>query len=208
MKMMPPAHLRTAVAVAHVRTGCSKREVGNIVRLKNSGLRIAEWVSYVEPQHMDKTEPFSPQNAVRRPYDPMIGYDYDYTPRADRFILAGSLAYVEMIFERICSVNLSRFVDMEFLSSLDLIGSRAAKALDEGIKEEYLRNAGNSFCRYLEILQPQMGRGATVHFEDELILMTAGRPKQPTVSLRWHSTYEGMMAFIQEEMQNGTRVSR
>jgi|GEM_PF-2476580 len=191
-----PGARRTSVAVVHVRTGCTQREVGNIVRLKNSSLPIAEWVSYVEPAHIDKTEPFSPRNAVRRPYDPYAGYDYDYTPRADRFILAGSLAFVEMIFERICSVNLSRFVDLEFLSSPDLIGSSVARALDKNIKEEYLRNAGNSFCHYLELLQPNQGRGATVHFEDELILMTAGLPKQPTVSLRWHTTFDGMMAFI------------
>jgi hypothetical protein len=199
MRLLPVSRQnikRTSVAVVHARTGCNRREIGNIVRLKNSALEITDWVSYVEPQHIEEAEPFSPQNAIRLPYDPLEFHGCNFTPKAERFILAGSLGWLEQIFVIILQENLPRLRDLEFHSALDLVGSKVARVLDEGVKAEHLGSAHNQFCRFLQYHNQNEDIQIGVHFDNEIILWISGQPEQPKVSLRWHSTYGAMMAFI------------
>jgi len=189
------------VALVHVRTGCSQREIKNIVRLKNSSLPIVRWVSYVEPGHMDKVEPFSPENAERHPFDPTHPQQrYGLVPAilGDRFILGGSIYWLRYVFEQTFRVNINRFVPLQFHSPLDIVGGNSAALRTEEEKQEYLESSSKYFCKFLEAFQLERHFSLSVRFDDSTLLWMAGWEKQPSISLNWHSTLDNMLTFIQK----------
>jgi hypothetical protein len=193
-----------SVAVVHVRSSCTLREIGQIVRLKNGILPVREWISYVEPANMDKAEPFSPENAVRRPFAPMRGCDLDYPPRGGHIILGGSLPGIQYIFPRLCGVNLMRFEAVEFHSSIDIMGSAPPAELSEEEIISYLKNPANLFCQHLDMLFIGRKIGSEVFFDGDSRVKILGYPKRPVVRLHWYSSLERMADLIrQAAMEEG-----
>jgi len=186
-----------SVSTVHIRTSCGAKETGQIRRLSESVIPIREWISYVEPEHINAKHIKGPTRNIVRPYDPPRGYPFDCTPRGAHFIMAGSLAWLPSIFEKICDINYSRYEDMEFHSSMDLVGSWSTHPLTDKEKEPYLLDPSGPFCAILDAFQAQRNSAAKIYFDGgEARIRILGDDRKPKTSLYWHSTLEKMMEHI------------
>ena len=186
-----------SVATVHVRTGCGAKETKQIRRLSESSIPIREWISYVEPEHINADHIQGPTRNIVRPYNPLCGVNFDCTARGSHFILAGSLKWLPRIFKEVCGINFWRFEDMEFHSSLDMLGFETMRSLTDEDKKTILTDHSNQFCKVLDLFQAERDAGARVYFDGgEPLIRIFGKPKRPTTLLYWHSTLEKMMGHI------------
>ena len=182
-----------SVALVHVRTSCTQREISHIVSLKNGLLPIRQWVSYVEPAHIRQTDYFSPRQALRQAFEPNSGRDIELTARGDRFILGGSPVWLFHIFHKTLKVNLARFTDLEFHLPLDLIGSMN---FPDFLKIDYARSPNNHFSQILDNLRAEREYGSEIRFDGEFLLSNHGIHRPPFVYLHWYSSTEKMLDFV------------
>lgn len=185
---------RLLLVSVHASTKCGPAEQEKIRRVRDAGLGIEQWWSYVETLKRRAPEPFEPQQILRHIYNPKGGGHFTATPLGDRFIIVGGNIddRIPETFAQVCRVNTRRFVSLEFHLPLDAIAS--------GFKErDAFEFAANPFNAYNEVLRKISEQGiyaSEVHTDASALYVHRAADEKARIFLRWHRTVEGMLACL------------